>query len=142
MKKNVKHFILVCILSLFLFAIPVFAHASNDTTIVEENRHCSHSFAFEFDDETMTIDGVYTINTIEWLMDDVECFGDKAVVYENGTMLTEGLLQEGMSIEIYHDDQLYGTYTIEKLSEMPPEIQHKKNNSSQTNNIKAGNDYG
>ena len=103
MKKDVKHCILVCILSLFLFAIPVFANSSNDTTQFENNsHHCSHSFAFEFDDTNMTLDGAYTINTIEWLTDDVDYYGDKAIVYENGTMLTEGFLQEGMSIEIYH----------------------------------------
>ena len=80
MKKDVKHFILVCILSLFLFAIPVFANSSNDTTKIEENTHCSHSFAFEFDDTTMTLDSAYTINTIEWLMEDVDYYGDNAEI--------------------------------------------------------------
>ena len=101
--KNVKRFVIFFELFLFTLVLSAISTFADDFSLSEKApNHCYHSGVFDFNEETMTLDGAYTINTIEWLMDDVDFYGDKAIVYSNGTMLTEGYLQEGMSIEIYH----------------------------------------
>lgn len=78
--------------------------------------HCYHSSAFDFDDETMTIETYNTI-TVEWLMEDCAYYGCTAVVTENGQVVTEGYLRVGMKVKIYHDELLYGEYDIVELLE-------------------------
>lgn len=116
--KRQPRFIFAIIILLFVFAIPVYAseddNANGTETIYE---HCYHSFAFDFDDTTMTLTNGYTSNTVEWLMEDVKYYGDTAVVYKNGEVVSEGYLQVGMKIHIYHGDSLYGIYTIPSLRE-------------------------
>ncbi|MCI8590047.1 MAG: hypothetical protein HFE77_04980 [Clostridiales bacterium] len=107
--KDINRFVTFLALFLFIFAlsaISVVAADSLASTVGPD--HCYHSGVFDFNEKTMTLDGVYVGNTIEWLMDDVDFYGDRAVVYENGNIVTQGYLQEGMTVAIYHDDQLYG----------------------------------
>ncbi len=108
MKHQFKLLIVLTIL-LFVFAIPTQANEqTNDTASGSIDKHCYHSFAFEFDDTTMTLTDAYTSNTVQWLIEDIEYYGDTAVVYQNEESVTEGYLQEEMAVHIYHGDRLYG----------------------------------
>ncbi len=105
-------------LMLFIFATPVLANEQSDSADFGNiNAHCYHSFAFDFDDTTMTLTNGYASNTVEWLIEDIEFYGDTAVVYQNGEVVSEGYLQQDMAVHIYHGDKLYGIYTIPSLQQ-------------------------
>lgn len=93
-----------------------------------ETQQCLHNTLYDFDNETMTVKGVYEGNRIEAFFADVRFYSDAedtAVVLQNGVPVTEGVFQEGMIVQIYHGDTLYGEYRIEELLEpfsiAPPE---------------------
>ena len=93
-----------------------------------ESQQCLHNTLYDFDNETMTVKGVYEGNRIEAFFADVRFYSDAedtAVVLQNGVPVTEGVFQEGMIVQIYHGDTLYGEYRIEELLEpfsiAPPE---------------------
>ncbi len=82
--------------------------------------YCRHGIACEFDDESMTLTNVYKGNRVQDVLLDVECWADNhyAVVLYNGQEVTEGELLAGMTVRIYHNDLLYGEYTIETIHEI------------------------
>ena len=93
-----------------------------------ETQQCLHNTLYDFDNETMTVKGVYEGNRIKAFFADVRFYSDAedtAVVLQNGVPVTEGVFQEGMIVQIYHGDTLYGEYRIEELLEpfsiAPPE---------------------
>lgn len=107
-----------------------------------ENSLCRHSVLFDFNDEEMTLDNVYTNARVENLIDDVSFFGDTAVVLENGCEITEGTMCSGMVVEIYHDGELYGSYTVSEILEpIWEQFATEKTNSSMLK-AAAGNQYG
>lgn len=78
---------------------------------------CLHSVLYTFNNSTMTIDDVYEQNTVSALLDDISYYSDNhsAVVLKNGNEVTHGYLEEGMIVQVYHDEHLYGEYTIGDL---------------------------
>jgi hypothetical protein len=96
-------------------------------------RH-THRPGLDFDDSTMTLHGVFDVNTVEWLLSEfrhydfiyLNCFG---IILENGVEVTEGYLEIGMTVQIYHDGELFGEYTIRELL---PSFGESRNNSGDT----------
>lgn len=90
-------------------------------TLNNENQDvgCLHSVLYTFDNTTMTIDDVYEENAVSALLDDVLYYSDEhyAVILKDGIEIYDGFLEEGMIVQIYHSDDLYGEYTIGKLLE-------------------------
>ena len=80
-------------------------------------QYCPHGIICEFDDETMTLTNAYEGNRIEDVIIDVESFDEQhsVEILYNNHVVTEGELQKGMKIRIYHDDTLYGEYLINDL---------------------------
>lgn len=92
---------------------------------------CYHSIWHDFDDETMTIKSLYKWNSVDGIIYDMknEGFGYKengewvpvitqrAVVLDNGVEITSGMFYktDGIKIRIYHNDELYGEYTVDSL---------------------------
>ncbi|MCI8472729.1 MAG: M23 family metallopeptidase [Clostridiales bacterium] len=80
-------------------------------------QYCRHGIICEFDDQTMTLTNAYEGNRIEDVIADVESFDEQHFVeiLYNGQEITEGELQVGMIIRIYHSDELFGEYSIAEL---------------------------
>lgn len=79
---------------------------------------CTHSPHYGFNNNTMTLDGVYETNRIEDFIQDISIYSDNhnAVVFNNGVELQEGFFEEGMTVKVYQGSQLCGgEYTIKKL---------------------------
>jgi len=87
--------------------------------------HCYHCIPYLFDDKTMTVGGIYEGNLIENLIAYVKeyeiTYNHYAVVLKNGVEVTSGLLEQGMKVRIYHDDILYGEYTVNVIMESNPD---------------------
>lgn len=83
----------------------------------EQEDGCLHSVLYTFDNTTMTIEDVYEQNTVSALLDDIAYYSDNhyAVILKEGTEVSDGYLEEGMVVQVYHSDQLYGEYTIGEL---------------------------
>jgi len=79
------------------------------------SNECTHGILYRYDDETLTVNGIYEGNLVEKLIDDVEFFGDTTIITFNDEVVTEGLIQEGMIISIFHDGELYNSYTVDEL---------------------------
>ncbi len=91
--------------------------SAKTTENAQSQKHCEHSFYFDFDDDSMTVTNVYEGGRVSSLLEDVRFYKDNhyATIRYNNQEITEGLLKEGMIVEIYHDNNLYGEYTIEQL---------------------------
>lgn len=78
---------------------------------------CPHTILYTFNNITMTIDDVYEENTVSTLLDDISYYSDShsAVILKDGTEVLDGYLEEGMIVQVYHNKQLYGEYTVGKL---------------------------
>ena len=62
----------------------------------------------------MMIYGVYDGNRVEYLISDIETFsGDGARVFSDDREIFEGRIEEGMTVQVYHSGELFGTYTVE-----------------------------
>ena len=120
MKTKYKFFcfILAACLIFPAYSAPV---SSTDALAEKAMQSCPHNTLYKFDEETKTLNGVYEGNRVEALLADIAFVGDTAEVIWNGNPVTEGELQVGMIVEIYHGDLLYGEYTIEHLQESYPE---------------------
>ncbi len=94
---------------------------------------CTHSPWYDFNDETMTVQGICKWDSIGQVIKDVAahtfgCFENNewiplphyAIVLDNGVEVTNGcFFKDGMIIQIYHNNELYGEYTIENLRPTP-----------------------
>ncbi len=105
------------ILSIILAALVIFpAYAApisdTDESIDTTTQSCPHNTLYEFDEESKTLKGVYEGNRVEALLSDIAFVGDTAVILYNGEAIVEGELQEGMVVQIYHDNVLFGEYVI------------------------------
>ena len=116
------------LLSVMLAVCLIFPAFASYVGAYSETQQCLHNTLYDFDNETMTVKGVYEGNRIEAFFADVRFYSDAedtAVVLQNGVPVTEGVFQEGMIVQIYHGDTLYGEYRIEELLEpfsiAPPE---------------------
>ena len=109
--------LLAVILSVFAPASIASSKSGNDDIISNYKRECFHSGLYEFDDATMTVNGVYEENSVEMLLGDIACYSDNhcAVILKNGKEIMDGYLEEDMVVQIYHENRLYGEYTITKL---------------------------
>ena len=90
---------------------------------------CEHSPLYDFNDETMTVGGICKWDSIAQFIKDVASYtfghfeNDEwiplphyAVVLDDGVKVTDGsFFKDGMTIQIYHDNELYGEYTTENL---------------------------
>ena len=116
MKTKYKFF---CFILTACLIFPAYTAPKNSTdTFAEQTvQSCSHNTLYTFDEETQTLNGVYEGNRVEALLADVAFVGDTAEVIWNGKSITEGELQVGMIVKIYHGDLLYGEYIIEQLQE-------------------------
>lgn len=98
---------------------------SSEMNFTEENlqefnnntNFCRHGIACEFDDETMTLTNAYEGNCVEDIISDIEFYDQhhSVEILYNGIGVTQGELQEGMIIKIYHDNTLYGEYSIDDI---------------------------
>jgi len=118
MKYKFFCFIIAACLIFPAYSAPV---SSTDKLAEKAVQSCSHNTLHKFDEETKTLNGVYEGNRVDALLADVAFVGDTAEVIWNGKSVTEGELQIGMIVKIYHGDLLYGEYTIEQLRESYPE---------------------
>lgn len=113
--------IVICLMmcTAFLFAIAVSAEESNDFVIAPsqaEKINCPHSVFYTFDEENKTVEGIYTNWRVEGLIFDVTTFShDTVKIFDGNNEITEGYFKEGMRVQIYHNDSLYGKYTIKSL---------------------------
>lgn len=83
--------------------------------IYEDNQHIHGSLHY-YDDDTMTIYDVYEGNLIEHMIMDIKTFsGDGVRIFSGDEEVFEGELREGMTVQIYHDDVLFGEYVIAEL---------------------------
>jgi len=149
---KVKFRIFTVILAIFIISpfYLTFVDAEEDLYNEEITQPCPHNTLYNFDEENKTLNGVYEGNRVEALLSDIAFVGDKAVVLYNGETVTEGELQIGMLVQIYHNDTLFGEYVIQELLEPFPEVPApmQENTSSsistQTNvsTLSAGNAYG
>lgn len=83
----------------------------------------------------MTVGNVYEGNLIEDFLIDIERYDENhyAKILKNGVELTSGLLEQGMMVQVYHGDELYGAYTVDELLTPYP----------QTNSLlRSSNSYG
>ena len=90
---------------------------------------CEHSPLYDFNDETMTVQGICKWDSIAQFIKDVasHTFGHfendewiplphYAIVLDNGVEVTNGsFFKDGLTIQIYHNNELYGEYTTENL---------------------------
>jgi uncharacterized repeat protein (TIGR02543 family) len=71
----------------------------------------------------MTVNGVYEGNTVKALLQDIEFYKFPeihfAVILKDGVEVTDGYLEAGMVVQIYHGRRLYGEYKINELLETP-----------------------
>ena len=55
---------------------------------------------------------------MEYLISDIETFsGDGARVFSDDREIFEGRIEEGMTVQVYHSGELFGTYTVARLLE-------------------------
>ena len=89
---------------------------------------CIHSPWYNFDDESRVVGRLCEGDSIAQLIEDIASypFGyfendvwiplpHYAIVLNNGVEINDGLFHEGMVIQIYHGDELYGEYTVDFL---------------------------
>ena len=120
MKKYIKATFIVTfmlITSLLLsHSLAIGSYAETDS--LQEMQQCRHSFIFDFDDDTMTVQNVTEYSPVENLLNDINDYSTqhKIFIMHNGIEVTDGYLAEGMQIAVYHDDILYGIYTVAPLS--------------------------
>ena len=115
------------VLSIIIAAVIIFPAytapiSDTDKSIDTMTQSCPHNTLYKFDEESKTLEGVYEGNRIEALLSDIAFVGDTAEALWDGETVTEGELQVGMRIRIYHDNVLYGEYTIEQLQKPFPEV--------------------
>lgn len=93
--------------------------SESDLALKSQNykEECPHTILYTFNSITMTIDDVYENNTVSALLDDISYYSDdhSAVILKDGNEVLDGYLEEGMVVQVFHDKQLYGEYTIGKL---------------------------
>ncbi len=111
------------IFSIVLAAFVIFPAYSapisdTDESIDTRTQACPHNTLYEFDEESKTLKGVYEGNRVEALLSDIAFVGDTAEILCGGEVVTEGELQAGMTVRIYHGENLYGEYTIETIHEI------------------------
>ena len=140
--KNSCAKLIVFLFALFTCSIPVFSYPVPEPEKQNDiPDFCRHSSVFEFDNDTMMLINACNTNTVEWLTEDVAFWGDRAIVLDGNQIITDGYLKEGMAVQIYHGDRLYGEYTIAELHE-PLFFLLNGTNSIQANNTNAVNAYG
>ncbi|MCI8610966.1 MAG: peptidoglycan DD-metalloendopeptidase family protein [Clostridiales bacterium] len=108
------------LLSVMLATCLIFPAFASYPEAYSEKHPCLHNTLYEFDNETMTVKGVYEGNRLDAFFADVRFYSDEkdtAVILENGVPVTEGVFREGMTIQIYHENALYGEYRIAELLE-------------------------
>jgi len=103
MKYKFFCFIIAACLIFPAYSAPV---SSTDKLAEKAVQSCSHNTLHKFDEETKTLNGVYEGNRVDALLADVAFVGDTAEVIWNGKSVTEGELQIGMIVKIYHGDLL------------------------------------
>lgn len=93
--------------------------SKSDLALKSQNdkEECPHTVLYTFNNITMTVDDVYENNTVSALLDDISYYSDNhsAVILKDGNEVLDGYLEEGMVVQVFHDKQLYGEYTIGKL---------------------------
>ena len=149
---KVKFRIFTVILAIFIISpfYLTFVGAEEELYNEEITQPCPHNTLYNFDEKNKTLNGVYEGNRVEALLSDIAFVGDEAVVLYNGKTITEGELQIGMLVQIYHNDTLFGEYVIQELLEPFPEVlvpvqeNVSSSISTQTNvsTLSAGNAYG
>ena len=87
------------------------------------DENCFHSVLYDFDNQTMTVNGVYEQNTVLALLEDIAYYAPNhfAIILKNGEKVTGGYLEEGMIVRVYHGNQLAGEYVIPQLLEPYPD---------------------
>lgn len=112
------------IIAIMLMIFTAYSAPSNASTISNEEpvQLCPHNTLYNFDEVNKTLSGVYEGNRVEALLADIAFVGDTAVIMYNGEAIAEGELQEGMVVQIYHDNVLFGEYVIDALLEPFAEI--------------------
>ena len=76
---------------------------------------------FTLDETDKTIGDIYEGKTAESLKQDF-LGGWSASVWMDGCEVTDGALQENMTVRIYREEQLYGEYRIDKLLPVQPQL--------------------
>jgi len=140
MKIKFRSVLILLALSLILSAFFMTVNAMEDISNAElisdiNHEHCYHGVIHDFDDETMTVGNVYEGNLIEDFLIDIERYAENhyAKILKNGIEVTSGLLEQGMVVQVYHGDELYGAYTVDELLTPYP----------QTNSLlRSSNSYG
>lgn len=106
----------------------------SDLTVNDQDHYetCAHTILYTFNDDTMTIDDVYEGNTVSALLDDISYYAEEhsAVILKNGNEVLDGYLEEGMIVQVYHGNQLYGEFTIGKLLPSSNDIMTVSSNAS------------
>ena len=147
MKISFRAISVILTLSIFFSLVPSVNAVTNDepkTNVWEEEydkdyyETCYHSSLYDFDIEAMTVGGVYENNLVEDLLFDIEEYAENhyAVILKAGEAVTDGFLEQGMVVQIYHDDELFGEYMIGELliPDLQTPDQQTEENSSPTSN--------
>ncbi|HHX25010.1 MAG TPA: hypothetical protein GX723_13560 [Thermoanaerobacterales bacterium] len=96
--------------------------------IVEGNPSCGQ-WGF-YDDETMTLSGIYENTLIRDYVRILEGNEHPNSVFfkKDGNHITDGNIEEGMVVQIYRNGELYGEYTVSELWELAPAPDSLQNN--------------
>ena len=121
MKRKWKFFFII-LAAVIIFPAYTAPISDTDESIDTMTQSCPHNTLYKFDEESKTLKGVYEGNRVEALLSDIAFVGDSAVIMYNGEAIAEGELQEGMVVQIYHDNVLFGEYVIDALLEPFAEI--------------------
>ena len=112
--KRIKKITSILLSALMLMSFAVGVSAASEAAASSHH----HGALYTFDDETMMIYGVYDGNRVEYLISDIETFsGDGARVFSDDREIFEGRIEEGMTVQVYHSGELFGTYTVARLLE-------------------------
>lgn len=114
----------VIVITAAIFGISAYAtddlyDSTNVLTEVNMANSCPHSVYFTFNETNKTITEMHEDWKVESLIYDVETFsGDGIKVYDGEKEVTEGFVKDGMIVQIFHKDKLFGEYRITNL--LPP----------------------
>ena len=111
----------VIVITAAIFGISAYAtdglyDSTNVLTEVNMANSCPHSVYFTFNEKSKTITEMHEDWKVESLIYDVETFsGDGIKVYDGEKEVTEGFVKDGMIVQIFHKDKLFGEYRITNL---------------------------
>lgn len=111
--------IAAAIFGISAYAIDDMNDSTNVLTEVNMSNSCPHSVYFTFNEKNKTITEMHEDWKVESLIYDVDTFsGDGIKVYDGENEVTEGFVKDGMIVQIFHKDELFGEYRITNL--LPP----------------------